>query len=54
MIEEKKISAPEDGDQAGECSVCGLYRKRIEAGLMRPCYEWGREGEKKEKEAIDE
>lgn len=54
MSEEKQFSAPDDGDQAGECSVCGKYRKRIEAGRMRPCYEWGREGEKNEKEANDE
>jgi len=54
MIEANKLRAPEDGDQAGDCSVCGKYRQRIEAGRMRPCYEWGREGEKKEKEANDE
>jgi hypothetical protein len=46
MIEEKKFSAPDDGDQAGECSLCGPYRAQIESGTMRPCYEWEREGMK--------
>jgi hypothetical protein len=54
MIEETKLRAPDDGDQVGECPTCGKYRKRIESGRMRPCYEWGREGEKKEKEAENE
>jgi hypothetical protein len=46
MIEDKKFSAPDDGDQAGECSLCGPYRAQIESGRMRPCYEWEREGMK--------
>jgi hypothetical protein len=53
MIEEKKFSAPDDGDQVGECSVCGPHRAAIESGKMRPCYEWEREGTKtKEVESV--
>ena len=44
MIETTKLSAPDDGDQAGECSLCGPYRAEIERGEVRPCYEWPREG----------
>ena len=46
MITEK-LTGPDDGDQAGECSLCGPYRTEIESGTMRPCYEWEREGTKK-------
>jgi len=49
----EKITGPDDGDQAGECSLCGPYRTEIELGKMRPCYEWEREG-KKEKEVEGE
>lgn len=45
MITEK-LTGPDDGDQAGECSLCGPYRTEIESGKMRPCYEWEREGTK--------
>ena len=42
----EKLTGPDDGDQAGECSLCGPYRTEIESGKMRPCYEWEREGTK--------
>lgn len=32
-----------DADQAGECSVCGPYRDKIERGELDPCYKWKRE-----------
>jgi hypothetical protein len=40
--EEAKKVQLEDADHLGECPTCGKYRKRIEAGKLRPCYEWGR------------
>ncbi len=40
--EEAKKVELEDADHLGECPTCGKYRKKIEAGKLRPCYEWER------------
>jgi len=40
--EEAKKVQLEDADYLGECPTCGKYRKEIEAGKLRPCYEWER------------
>lgn len=33
----------EDADIGhGECPICGKYRKKIDAGKMKPCYMWQR------------
>lgn len=40
--EEAKKVQLEDADHLGECPTCGKYRKKIEAGKLRPCYEWER------------
>ena len=33
----------EDADiGVGECPICGKYRKRIDAGKMKPCFQWER------------
>ena len=41
----------EDADIGhGECPTCGKYRKRIDAGKMKPCYMWQRIEEKDDDE----
>jgi hypothetical protein len=35
----------------GECPICGKHQKKIDAGLMKPCFMWERI---KEKESEDE
>lgn len=40
--EEAKKVELDDADHLGECPTCGKYRKKIEAGKLRPCYEWER------------
>jgi hypothetical protein len=34
----------------GSCPICGKYRKRIDAGKMKPCFMWERI--KKEEEDV--
>lgn len=38
---EEKLS---NGDYVndGSCPICGKYRKRIDAGKMKPCFQWER------------
>lgn len=39
-----------DADHLGECPVCGKHRAKIEAGELRPCYEWQRVADPNAKE----
>ena len=29
-----------DADHRGECVICGRYRTEIEAGRIKPCWQW--------------
>lgn len=40
----------EDADHLAECVVCGKHRAKIEAGELRPCYEWPRVADPNAKE----
>ena len=31
-----------DADHRGECVICGRYRTEIEAGRIKPCWQWQR------------
>lgn len=46
--------APDDGDQKGECPICGKYRKEIERGEIRPCFEWERPNNKRSNSTEEE
>lgn len=34
----------------GSCPICGKYKKKIDAGKMKPCFMWERIEEEEENE----
>ena len=47
---ERSAADRDDGDENGECVVCGKYKSRIDRGIMNPCYMWKRAKEEDSEE----
>lgn len=51
MSTSQKPYDSEDADiNVGDCPICGKYRKKIDAGKMKPCYMWDRVKEDEDEE----